>query len=73
MIPKEKAKELVSLMLQHQSLEIEGHISERQLFENAKQCALICVDEMLDCNTTSVYWEEDFEYWKQVRQEIEKL
>jgi hypothetical protein len=38
-----------------------------------KQCAIICVDEMLDCNSTSVYFEEDFEFWKEVKYEIVKI
>ena len=63
MTPKEKAKELVRKFNYYDA---NGVLL-------GKQCALICVDEMLDCNTTSVYWEEDFEYWKQVKQEIEKL
>jgi hypothetical protein len=63
MTPKEKAKELVEKYMEITN----GY----DFINDAKKCALICVDEMLDCNTTSVYWEEDFEYWKQVRQEIE--
>jgi len=39
----------------------------------AKQCAIICVDEMLDCNSTSVDSEDEFEFWKEVKLEINKL
>ena len=67
MIPKEKAKELVDKFLP-------PIVEWRTIgkFEVAQQCALICVEEMLDCNTTSVYFEEDFEYWKEVKQELLK-
>ena len=43
------------------------------IIETAKRNALICVDEMLDCNSTSVYFEEDFEFWKEVKYEIVKI
>ena len=62
MTPKEKAKELCNKFLK-----------VGMMIRGAKECALICVDEMLNCNTTSVYYEEDFEYWKKVKKEIEKL
>ena len=39
----------------------------------AKQCAIICVDEMLDCNSTCVDSEDEFEFWKEVKLEINKL
>ena len=39
----------------------------------AKRCAIICVDEMLDCNSTCVDSEDEFEFWKEVKQEINKL
>ena len=59
MIPKEKAKELVDLMLNQQS-----HTQE---IYDAKQCALIAVDELISADWK---WKE---YWKIVKQEIEKL
>ena len=38
--------------------------------EHAKQCALICVDEILN----SVFVQNNtFNYWQEVKQEIEKL
>lgn len=62
MTPKEKAKELV---LKYYLLIPMNTISF------AKQCALIAVDEILN-----LYWLHDkkgFDYWQEVKQEIEKL
>jgi len=64
MTPKEKAIELVQKF---------NYDNKHFLMYDVRKCALICVDEMLNCNTTSVYYEEDFEYWKKVKKEIEKL
>ena len=36
---------------------------------NAKNCALICVDEILE----SAFLEGTIEYWTEVKQELEKL
>ncbi len=56
MAPKEKAKELVDNFIPHSTGN--SNINE------AKQCALIAVDEILD----------DYEdYWQQVKQEIINL
>lgn len=67
MTPKEKAKELVDKMLNEQSF-------TQELYD-AKQCALIAVDEILKSHykpftgvVPSVY-----DYWQGVKQEIEKL
>jgi len=64
---KEKATKLVRKMYESQS-------NTEELYD-AKQCALICVDEILH----ELEEEEDgyrmdrVEYWEQVKQEIEKL
>ena len=69
--PKEKAKELlkrfesVSKPFMKES-EVQVHIHP----EHAKQCALICVDELIDTLNQSTL---EFEYWQEVKQEIEKL
>ncbi len=68
MRPKEKAKILVE---KNQGI-LSKHIFNGT-YDIAIELALLCVDEMLNCNTTSVYYEEDFEYWKKVKQEIDKL
>jgi hypothetical protein len=46
-----------------------------ELNNNAKQCALIAVDEILDLiDTIYDYDRESLDpYWKQVKQELEKL
>ena len=68
MTPKEKAEELVDKFIQ---------TNGNAFF--AKECALIAVDEIIklnvfDCNDE---WSDEDgdtrEYWKQVKQEIEKL
>ena len=63
MTPKEKAKELIDKMLNQQSF-------TEDLYD-AKQCALIAVDEILN-----EYWSHDTkrrDWWQEVKQEIEKL
>ena len=67
MTPKEKALELVQKYFKanHQPYG----------FKDAKQCALIAVDEIIN----AIDWHEfetpnkELEYWKQVKQELEKL
>ena len=63
MTPEEKALKLV-----HDMYFAYGEVSMAQ----AKQCALIAVDEIIDYlprkDTNSHIW-----YWKQVKQEIENL
>ena len=76
MKPKEKAKELVDKMWNID----EGYGSIG--FHEAKQCALIAVDEILQLTKRPTYnpfdWNEITgvrydEYWTEVKQEIEKL
>ena len=64
--PKEKAKELVDRFLQR-----------RYTDEDSKECALICVDEVLKNSLQlpvllSTAVSEEI-YWEEVKQEIEKL
>jgi len=59
--PKEKAKELVDKFT----------VVGLQQRNEGIQCALICVDEILD-----EYWSHDCnrrDWWKQVKEEINKL
>ena len=71
MTPKEKAIELYFKM----------HSQEQIVSKEAKQCALIAVDEILNINPFSFYdkrfhldrIKEYEKYWKEVKQEIEKL
>jgi hypothetical protein len=80
---KEKAEELVGkykcyadgVDRQEDNDQIEEHL------ENAKQCALIAVDEILnlpvvwyDINASEALDKSDtFEYWEEVKSEIKKL
>lgn len=67
MIPREKAAQLVvDYQLKVKSLD----------YNEAVQCALVTVDEMIiekqDCSRYECHG-NDMEYWQQVKQEIEKL
>jgi hypothetical protein len=71
MIPKDKAKELVEKFLKQI---IELAYAETKTKELAKQCALICVEEILKSHSDwSTEQDEVFDYWEEVKQEIEKL
>jgi hypothetical protein len=66
MTAKDKAKELVDRF----------RIGDRNMKSKAKQCALICVDEII--NTYPTPWssldiDPQKEYWQEVEQEINKL
>jgi len=63
MTPKEKAKELVDKMYQHQWRK------DTIEFRNAKQCALIAVFEIFEV----VPDEETWKYFVEVKKEIELL
>ena len=69
--PEEKAKSLVEMFrifTTHEQYDTETH--------NAKQCAFICVSEILINiigSNLSGDTSKDEEYWQQVEKEIEKL
>ncbi len=81
MTPKEKAIELVDkyreLVISAPYVDSEDGscIAETwMLTRSAKQCVLIAVDEILhDMIIRLGLDKEDFEYWREVKQEIEKL
>ena len=60
MTAKEKARELVDRFL-----------GITYNWQAAKQCALICVDEILDAVTTIA--DKKFDFYTEVKNEIEKL
>jgi hypothetical protein len=62
MTSKEKAIELVDKMYHYQWREK----------QRAKECALIAVDEILKNDTIFLYVHH-LDFWKEVKQEIEKL
>ena len=70
---KDKAKELVEKMLGDNNHYLNQNIEIDKLI--AKQCALICVDEMLSIYDAEGYDSEDYKivYLEEVKQEIEKL
>jgi len=70
MTPELKAKELFDL-----HFEFVEALSVANQIENAKQCALITVNEILNIDNIKPYilHKEIIEYWKQVKQEINKL
>ena len=77
MIPKEKAKELVDKFIPYTMEYEEG--SDMLFFEDkdtAKQCALICVEEILNDTLNPLVFEAESEfyiYWDEVKQEINLL
>lgn len=76
--PKEKAKELVYKYLQFVDCGDNRYTNKIQV-ENAKQCALIAVDEIIFALNDDIYiqGETDIDshrdYWQEVKQEIEKF
>ena len=62
MTPKDKANKLCMTFL------METDIPSKAI---AKQCALICVDEILDAVTTIA--DKKFDFYTEVKKEIEKL
>jgi hypothetical protein len=65
MTPKEKAKAIASRMLAR-CFQYDVHINV------AKECALVTVDEIMNAlDKNGGGW--DFNYWEEVKQEIEKL
>ena len=75
MTPKEKAKELICKFKYNTRAWNETN-GWQDCSYNAKQCAIIAVDEILD----SIDWDyyegskqTENMYWKEVKQEIEKL
>jgi len=67
MTPKEKAEELVNKFMSIKNIKL----SDDSYIEwpTAKQCALICCDEVLSYMGS----DRGTEYWKEVKQEIENL
>jgi hypothetical protein len=79
MTPKEKARELVDKYYHLFSVELENTIADYE----AKECALIAVDEVLE-NVNYFFnelekdglpnkFDDEIEYWNQIKQEIIKL
>jgi len=76
MTPKEKAKELIHrfrVITIDKALRSCNTTSEA-MERTAKECALICVDEIIDA-LSSHEWQNrnEIKGWQEVKQEIEKL
>lgn len=70
---EEKAKELVGRFYCHGQKRLQGDKLAR---EDAKQCALLCIDEIIEALEDNHDYEKcniEFTYWKNVKQFIEKL
>jgi len=66
MTPKEKANELVFKYIDTIPF------LDYDVFAASKQCALICVDEILEIK--SVYHDIDlYDYWEEVKRQINQL
>ena len=82
MTPKEKAIELVDKFNNHTVKEL-VYLKNGKVIEGkteAKQCALIAVDEMINYFSKESFMMaypeiaiSELEYWQEVKQEIEKL
>jgi len=70
MTPKEKAEELFYKMLSTDNVDDYSFVGSKV----AKQCALICVDEIIEALSFH-NWQNrnEIEYYEEVKQEIEKL
>lgn len=69
MTPKEKAKELFD-----KHFEFVEALSVQNQIENAKQCALITVDEIIKPSFHGyIYINSIGNYWEEVKQEIKNL
>jgi len=76
MTPQEKAWELTQKYMEMQ------HYLENDAWNNAKQCVLIAVDEIINSNPYKLSLEGkfltehityDINYWEEVKKEIKKL
>jgi len=79
MTPQEKAKELV---VNFYDIDVKNPLEYGMEWKMAKQCALIAVDEIIDAlaeydNRNNTYelqnMDRDFNYWQEVKQEIQNL
>tara|TARA_R110002126_G_scaffold129192_1_gene271962 strand:- start:633 stop:857 length:225 start_codon:yes stop_codon:yes gene_type:complete len=74
MTPKEKAGELVDKFWKSC---YDKHDIAKLVKADAKQCALIAVDEIIDSEPqyewSNDYWKNPNDFWKEVKQEIENL
>jgi len=68
--PKEKAQELLKKYL---TIEMSMYINDMPYMLLSKQCALIAISEMIKVLCIYEDISKDYQYWQEVKQEIEKL
>jgi len=76
MTPKEKADELIDKMYYIGRYDDKEDYNPAMAWERAKQCALIAIDEIMDCLSVLPYGMEylsHIDYWEGVKIELEKL
>jgi hypothetical protein len=76
MTPQEKAEDLFMMYVNKGMNQIKPVINRVIRKEMAKQCALIAVDEIINCDSFFKTLEDTkafTKYWYEVQQEIEKL
>lgn len=73
MTPKEKAEELISKYIIVQDEWYLDKLVDGLRIAQAKRCALIAVDEILFIVSKYNDTQAEVAYWKEVKQEIEKL
>ena len=74
MTPKEKSKELVGKMKYHYDEQVNPYFVAFTDDDLAKRCALIAVDEIIDCTNNGLgITKFSKEYWQEVKQEIQAL
>lgn len=64
--PKEKANEILD------NFYLMDKVEPTITINQAKQCALICVDEILDAIDWHQFENPNYDYWHEVKIEIEK-
>jgi len=71
MTPKEKADQLIKEFYP----EVQWKLGQEDCLDRAKRCALIAVDEILKSYLKYQIFEtyDEYKYWQEVKQEIEKL
>ena len=72
-MPRDKARQLVNQFMKYSESGIDNNV--KTLKSNAKKCALIAVDEILDILHPN-NWQleiDKYYYWKDVKEEINNL
>ncbi len=75
MTPQEKANKLIKKLKDYCFHNSDNDAEEQRIY-NAKQCALVCVDEILDhveeIRTFEYHFGKSIAYWRDVKDEINK-